>query len=131
MELKLDAKTLVIGILLGVVIMIVLGVDGAKDRGVITGQRADKTNLFGSSDRTDYGLAVGIDGMALVRVDNGDFYIVNPKSAMAMRVLRARRLSEEPSRANRDYARGRDSQFNYYVAGPAEETDTTGNYGKK
>lgn len=69
MELKLDVKTLVIGIVLGVIITAVIGA--------------------GSADKTDFGISVEDKGSALVRTSNGSLYIVNAKNGMATRVLHA------------------------------------------
>ena len=86
MEIKLEGKTLAIGVLLGVIITIALGIDSVRDRS--TGRLVDTTTLSGTADKTDFGLAVGSEGMVLVRIQNGDFFVVSPKSGMAYRVLR-------------------------------------------
>jgi hypothetical protein len=70
MELKLDVKTLVIGIAIGVIITAAIGA--------------------GSADKADFGIAIPSgtnEGTALVRTDNNALYIVNSKSGMAVRVL--------------------------------------------
>jgi hypothetical protein len=69
MELKLDVKTLVIGIALGVIITAVTGA--------------------GSADKTDFGIAVAEKGAAVVRTPKGALYIVNASNGMATRVLHA------------------------------------------
>jgi hypothetical protein len=72
MELKLDIKTLVIGIAIGVIVTAVIGA--------------------GSADKTDFGIAIPSnvgEGSALVRTVDDGLYIVNPKSGMAIRVLQA------------------------------------------
>jgi len=69
MELKLDVKTLVIGIVLGVIITAVIGA--------------------GSADKADFGIAIGDKGSALVRTSNGGLYVVSSKNGMAIRVLHA------------------------------------------
>lgn len=83
MKLKLDVKTLVVGIALGVIITVVLGA-GA-----------------GSADADRFGIAVGPQGSALVRTSNGEFYIVSPENGMATKVLIRRSLNDTPLR-NRD-----------------------------
>lgn len=79
MELKLDVKTLVIGIAIGVVVTAVVGA--------------------GSADKTDFGIALPSatsDGMALVRTADDGLYIVNSKTGMAVKVLLAPSLNYEP-----------------------------------
>jgi hypothetical protein len=82
MELKLDVKTLVIGIALGIIITAVIGAG------------------VGSADKTDFGIAIpssgANEGSALVRTADDGLYIVNPKSGMAVRVLQAS-INAEPS----------------------------------
>jgi hypothetical protein len=113
MEIKMEAKTLAIGILLGVLIVIALGADGTSTplpaRGGI--------NAAGSADKSDYGLGIQNDGFAIVRTASGDFFSINPKTGMAIRILHTRRLSD-------DAARSRDNKgrlFNYFSNAPAEE----------
>ncbi|MHC4571863.1 MAG: hypothetical protein ACYS0C_07290 [Planctomycetota bacterium] len=77
MELKLDVKTLVIGIVLGVIITAALG-------------------AVGSADKTDFGLAVAFRGSAIVRADDGSLYVVNSENGMATRVMQRRNLSSDP-----------------------------------
>lgn len=122
MEIRLDAKPLAIGILMGAAITIALGVDGVRDRA--TGRLVDTSSLSGTADKADFGLSLGGDGTALVRAQNGDFFIVNSRTAMATRVLHSRRLSDDPTR-NRDN-KGR--IFNYFIGAPVEESE--GGYGK-
>jgi hypothetical protein len=69
MELKLDVKTLVIGIVIGVAVTAIIGA--------------------GSADKADFGVAIGDKGAALVRTSNGSLYIVNTNNGMATRVLYA------------------------------------------
>jgi hypothetical protein len=79
MELKLDVKTLVIGIALGIIITAVIGA--------------------GSADKADFGVAIPSstgEGAALVRTADDGLYIVNSKSGMAIRVLQAT-INAEPS----------------------------------
>ena len=65
MELKLDVKTLIIGILLGVIVTAALGVVG------------------GSADKADFGIAVQTRGLALVRAADGTMYSVDLEKATA------------------------------------------------
>lgn len=117
MEIRLDAKTLAIGVLLGAVITIALGINSVRDRA--TGRLLDTSSLSGTADKADFGLSVGGDGLALVRVQNGDFFVVNPRTGMAARVLRARKLGDDPTR-NRD---SRGKPFNFIAVGPEEEDE--------
>jgi len=123
MEIRLEAKTLAIGVLLGAVLTIVLGVDAVRDRA--TGRLVNTSTLVENAERTDYALTIGQSGSALVRVQNGDFFIVNPASGMATRVLRSRRLGDDATRSNRD---SRGKQFNYSAGVPVEEEG--GDYAK-
>jgi hypothetical protein len=124
MEIRLEAKTLAIGVILGAVITILLGADVPRDRA--TGRLVTPSTLVENAERTDYALTVTQSGFALVRVQNGDFFIVNPTTGVATRVLHARRVNDDPTRSNRDY---RAKQFNYSVGVPIEE-EQGGNYGK-
>jgi hypothetical protein len=81
MELKLDVKTLVIGIALGIIVTAVIGAG------------------VGSADKADFGIAIPSatgEGSALVRTADDGLYIVNSKSGMAIRVLQAS-INAEPS----------------------------------
>jgi hypothetical protein len=73
MELKLDVKTLVIGIAIGVIVTSVIGAV--------------------SADKTDFGISIPSytagEGAALVRTADDALYIVSVKSGMAVRVLQA------------------------------------------
>jgi hypothetical protein len=124
MEIRLEAKTLAIGVLLGAVITIALGADAVRDRA--TGRLVNTSALVENAERTDYALSIGQNGLVLVRVQNGDFFVVNPNTGMATRVLHARRLTDDPTRNNRDY---RGKQFNYSVGVPIEEAQG-GDYAK-
>jgi hypothetical protein len=78
MELKLDVKTLVIGIAIGVIATAVIGA--------------------GSADEADFGIAIPSnvsEGAALVRTADNGLYIVSAKSGMAVRVLQAT-IKDEP-----------------------------------
>lgn len=89
MELKLDVKTLVIGIALGIMITAALGVVG------------------GSADEADFGIAIPSatgEGSALVRTADDALYIVSARSGMAVRVLQAD-IKDEPT--DRRNVRGR------------------------
>ncbi len=65
MELKLDVKTLIIGIALGVVVTASLG------------------QVSGSADKADFGIAVQNRGLALVRSVDGLLYVVDLEKAKA------------------------------------------------
>ncbi len=65
MELKLDVKTLIVGILLGVIFTAALGVVG------------------GSADKADFGVAVQKNGYGIIRTSNGFLYIVDVEKAEA------------------------------------------------
>jgi len=81
MELKLDVKTLVIGIVIGVIVTAVIGA--------------------GSADKADFGIAIPSatgEGSALVRTADDGLYVVNIKSGMAVRVLQASVRAEPTDR---------------------------------
>ncbi len=81
MELKLDVKTLVIGIAIGIVVTTVIGA--------------------GSSDEADFGIAIPSttsEGTALVRTADDALYIVSARSGMAVRVLQGSIKSEPGDR---------------------------------
>jgi len=85
MELKVDVKTLVAGIVLGVIIAAALG-------------------AVGSADETDFGIAVPFKGSAIVRTGDGRLFVVNSENGMAVRVLEATNMKTDPddSRTRRD-----------------------------
>ena len=87
MELRVDVKTLVAGIVLGVIITAALG-------------------AVGSADKTDFGIALPFKGLAIVRTENGSLFVVNSENGMAVRVLEARNMRTDP-----DDNRTRDSRF--------------------
>ncbi len=127
MEIRLEGKTLAVGILLGVIITIALGADvGPQPQRPISRLIDTSGGISATADKTDYGLSMNGGAMALVRTQNGDFFIVSPVTGMATRVLHARRVSDDPTRSNRDY---RGKQFNYSVGVPIEE-EQGGGYGK-
>lgn len=68
MELKIDVKTLVVGIALGIILAATLGANG------------------GSADQTDYGIAIPRGGFALVMDGDGAFYLVDAEKSSAERV---------------------------------------------
>jgi hypothetical protein len=78
MQLRLDVKTLVVGILLGAGLAVAIGAG------------------VGSADAARFGIAVEPEGAAIVQTSNGGFYIVSPENAMAVRVLEATSLKAEP-----------------------------------
>ena len=69
MQFKLDVKTLVVGIVLGIVLTAGLGAVG------------------GSADKTDFGIAIPNQGFALVQTANGSFYVVDAEKSTAERVI--------------------------------------------
>ena len=87
MQIKIDIKTLIIGIISGVVLTAVIGAD------------------IGSADADRFGIAVNDKGYAVVRTDDGGLYIINPNRGMAVRVLHAPSLSDNPD--NSRNSRGR------------------------
>ena len=101
MELKLDVKTLVIGMVLGVIIAAALG-------------------AVGSADEADFGIALAFKGSALVRSDSGSLYVVNSENGMATRVLHARTLTSDPD----DSRASKGMFFNLHTAGQVAETST-------
>ncbi|MEE9370657.1 MAG: hypothetical protein V3W45_04205 [Sedimentisphaerales bacterium] len=78
MQLRLDVKTLIVGIVLGVIITAAIGAG------------------VGSADATRFGIAIEPDGAALVQTSGGALYIVNPRNGMAVRVLEAAGLKVDP-----------------------------------
>ena len=94
MQLKLDVKTLVVGIFLGAVLVSVIGA-GA-----------------GSADADRFGIAVASSGSAIVKTQDGSLYVVNVTTGMAIPILQSRSLNISP-RDNRDY---RSPIFNLNVA---------------
>ncbi len=76
--MKLDVKTLVVGILLGAAIAAAIGAN------------------IGSADAARFGISIEKDGSSLVQTSDGGFFIVNPKNAMAIRVLEAPTLKAAP-----------------------------------
>ena len=78
MKITIDIKTLIVGIILGAIIVMV---SGAGD---------------GSADADRFGIALTTDGYGLIRTQDGGFYIVNPKNAMASRVMSYNNLSSTP-----------------------------------
>ena len=68
MELKLDVKTLTIGILLGVLLAFAIGAN------------------VGSADNADFGIAVQNKGAAIVRTSDGSLYIIEPPRNRAERI---------------------------------------------
>jgi hypothetical protein len=64
MQLKLDVKTLVVGMALGFIITIAIGAGGG-------------------AGEADFGIAVEARGSALVKTQDGSLYIVEPDRAVA------------------------------------------------
>ncbi|MFA5252647.1 MAG: hypothetical protein WC454_08710 [Phycisphaerae bacterium] len=104
MELKLDVKTLVIGIAIGVIATAVIGA--------------------GSADKADFGIAIPAytgtgDSTALVRTSDDGLYIVNSKTGMAVRVLLAAVKSDPYDRRD---VRGK--PFNLNSPSQSQKADT-------
>ena len=78
MQLKLDAKTLIVGVAVGVVLTVAIGAG------------------VGSADAARFGIAVEEKGVALVQTSSGSLYVVSPQTAMATRVLRHSSLNQDP-----------------------------------
>ena len=78
MQLKLDIKTLIIGIVLGVVLTALIGA-GAD-----------------SADAARFGIAIEPKGKALVKTSGGALYIISPEKGMAVRVLHAASIKADP-----------------------------------
>ena len=64
MQLKLDIKTLIIGIVLGFVIAIAIGAGG-------------------TAEEADFGVAIQPRGTVLVKANDGSLYIIDPDRATA------------------------------------------------
>jgi hypothetical protein len=77
MELKLDVKTLVVGLALGVIITAAIG-------------------AVGSADKTDFGVALPFKGSAIVKTNDGSLFVVNSENGMATRVMQAKSLRTDP-----------------------------------
>jgi hypothetical protein len=102
MELKLDVKTLVIGIVLGIIVTAVIGANG------------------GSADKADFGIAIPSstsEGSALVRTADDGLYVVSAKSGMAIRVLQAPLKAELLDRRD---VKGRA----FFLSGPSQSQGT-------
>ncbi|MHC4913195.1 MAG: hypothetical protein ACYTE5_09365 [Planctomycetota bacterium] len=65
MELKLEVKTLITGIALGVIVMAALG------------------QVSGSADKADFGIAIQNKGLALVRAADGTLYSIDLQRSAA------------------------------------------------
>ena len=63
MQVKIDLKSIVIGVILGAVLVVALGAAGAS--------------------RADFGIAVEQGGYALVRAHDGTMYVIDVRSADA------------------------------------------------
>ena len=106
MELKLDVKTLVIGIVLGIIVTAVIG-------------------AVGSADKTDFGIAISSslgEGSALVSTSDGGLFLVSAKTGMAVRVLLASNIRAEP--ADRRDTRGRQ----LYLSAPSQSQKAPAKY---
>jgi len=65
MQIKIDIKSLVAGLIIGIVVFMAMG------------------EVLSSADRTDYGLAIGYRGYALVRDNAGMTYVIDPQRGRA------------------------------------------------
>ena len=63
--MNIDVKTLIIGVLLGVVLTMVIGATA------------------GSAGKADFGIAIEDNGSAIVRSDDGTIYVIDPDPAKA------------------------------------------------
>ncbi len=88
MQLTLDVKTLVVGIVLGIVLTAGLGAVG------------------GSADKTDFGIAITNQGLALVQTANGSFYVVDAEKSTAERVIDRSKGSRDSAFTINSPARG-------------------------
>lgn len=79
MQIKLDLKTLVIGFFAGILISLAFGFNGA-------------------ADQADFGISMPNNGFALVQTNEGNFYVVNSQTGMAVRVL----IYENPDKTPND-----------------------------
>jgi hypothetical protein len=103
MELKLDVKTLVIGIAIGVAVTAVIGA--------------------GSADKADFGIAIPSangEGAALVRTADDGLYVITSRSGMAVRVLQAN-IKAEP------YDRRESRNRPFFLTGPRQSSETSAN----
>jgi hypothetical protein len=78
MRITIDVKTLIVGIILGALIIMVAG------------------SGVGSADADRFGISIEKDGYALIRTQDGGFYVVNPKTAMGSRVMSYNNISSTP-----------------------------------
>jgi hypothetical protein len=105
MVLKLDVKTLVIGIAVGVIVTVVIGA--------------------GSADKTDFGIAIPStlgEGFALVSNSDGGLFIVSAKTGMAVRVLLSSNIRAEPG--DRRDTRGKQ----LYLSAPSQTPKAPAKY---
>jgi hypothetical protein len=101
MELKLDVKTLVIGIAIGVAVTAVIGA--------------------GSADKADFGISIPSangEGAALVRTADDGLYVITSRSGMAVRVLQAN-IKAEP------YDRRESRNRPFFLTGPRQASGTS------
>jgi hypothetical protein len=80
MQLKLDVKTLIVGIALGVIVTAAIGAS------------------VGAADAARFGIAIAQGGSAIVKTDTGGVYIISTKNGMATRVLLAGQGAEPGGR---------------------------------
>ena len=78
MEIKLDVKTLFLGILFGVMLTVLVGANG---------QRAVSRGVASTADKADFGIAVHEDARAVVRTTEGYLYTIDPDNSRARLVV--------------------------------------------
>ena len=78
MKITIDIKTLIIGMILGAIIIMVSG----------AGE--------GSADADRFGIAIPGEGYGLIRTQDGGFFVISPKTAMAARVMSYNNLTSTP-----------------------------------
>jgi hypothetical protein len=79
MQLKIDVKSLIAGIALGIIVTAVMGAG------------------VGSADADRFGIAMQYRGSALVQTQDGALYVVNSENGMATRVLHSSALRDNPN----------------------------------
>lgn len=69
MQIRIDMKSLVTGLILGLVVFLAMG------------------EVLGGAGKADFGLSIGYRGYALVRDNSGMTYVVDPQKARAEAVV--------------------------------------------
>ncbi len=68
MQIRIDTKSLVVGLVLGIVVFVAMG------------------EVLSGAGKTDFGLAIDYRGYALVRDNAGIVYMIDPQTARAQLV---------------------------------------------